>query len=297
MFEAETELIISASAQRTIGTGASISVKEILAADIPQPIKAFFRTDVDAMLAEELRTNRRTSRFQYTRLDVEHLQLQINSILVLEYVFERSEFLGRLSDAVHMLINYLVRPQWTLVGVIFEKEPTMPSPALLRMMKYFGPYEYLREVLTRYTNDQQITTFTKPEFASILRKIDGEYVKRKTGDELARVVHPMYEFFDFPMKSGSFAMPLLALIRFFGDKGISTLLNRFEQEQVEGTSEITRRKLAEILEGVRRTSGAFEIDYPGQGREREVIEPEPAVRGAHGSVQSLGGGSSRLQPG
>lgn len=273
MFERETELIISGAAQRTIGTSPSVAIKEILAADIPSPIKTFFRADVELLLAEDIGASRRDSKFNFRHPDVEHLQQQMNTILVLEYRFERVAFLERLSDSVHLLINYLIRPQWTLTSVVFEKEPTMPTPALLRMMRYFAPYDYLREIVSRYAHDKQITTFTRPEFSSILWKIDGEYMRRKSGDEAARILYPLYEFFDFPVHTGNLAMPMRALIKFFEDKGITSALLRLEGEHAQGMTDLTLPQLGEILEDVRRMSGAFEAEHLEPRVELDVMAP------------------------
>ena len=128
MFEHETELIIDAVRQRVPRGGSesnSVVLKDILAADIPHPLKTFFRADVEMVLEDELQRHRKGSRFNFHHPEVQSLQKQISSILVLHYGYPLNEFNKRLEDTVHLMINYLIRPQWSLNNVLFEKEKTI----------------------------------------------------------------------------------------------------------------------------------------------------------------------------
>jgi len=267
VLEQETERIVEAVGQRSIGAADAVALKDILAADIPQAVKTFFRSDVEAMLHEEHRAAMKRTRFNMDHPDVRSAQSQLHSAMVLHFTFSRKEYLDRLADAVHLLTNYLVRPRWTLTGVVFEKDTAITLEALKRLLLYFAPYDYLRDVLLRYSEDRNITTFTREEFSAILLKIDAAYVKRKSGAELANTLLPLYEFFDFPRNTGKNAMPLKALIRFFEDKGLTDVLTRLEGELAQGLQELPAASLGEILEDVRQTTGQFNV---------EKTEPKPA---------------------
>ncbi len=260
MLEQETDLIISTVSQRTIAGAESVFVKDILAADIPYPVKTFFRADVEAMLAEELRGYRKTSRFNYGHPEIQSLQNQIDSVLVLHYSYRRTEYLQRLDEAVHMLGNFLIRPQWTLANALFEQDETISSTKLARLLKHFGPYEYLRNLITHYVQDKHVASFTKADFSGLVSRMDGEYIRRKAGDEMARVMSPIYDFFGYPKNTGTKPFPVKGLIRYFEDKGLSSVTTRLEGEASQGKQELTLRSLGEMLEEVRRTSGAFEVE-------------------------------------
>jgi hypothetical protein len=281
MLEQETNLIISTVSQRTIAGAESVFVKDILAADIPYPIKTFFRADVEAMLAEELRNQRKASRFNYTHPEIQSLQNQIDSILVLHYSFRRTEYLQRLDEAVHMLGNFLIRPQWTLANALFENDETISSAMLARLLKHFGPYEYLRNLITHYVRDKNVASFTKADFSSLVARMDGEYIRRKAGDELARVMSPIYDFFDYPKNTGTKPFPVKALIRYFEDKGLSSVTTRLEGEASQEKQELTLRALGEMLEEVRRTSGAFEVEKWESRTDLELQTVPNAEPGIH----------------
>jgi len=261
MFKQETETIIKAITQR-IGQspGDVVAIKDILAADIPHPVKIFFRADIEAMLLSELQRHRKSSRFNFAHHEVQSLQQQINSILVLSYTLSRKEFEQRLVDAVHMMINYLIRPQWTLTSILFEKDQNISWQALISLLRYFGPYEYLRDIITHYLKEKQTASISKEEFKSLVWRVDGEYIKRKSGNELARVMSPIYDFLDYQNKTGNNSILIKALIRFFEDKGLAMVLPRLEGEIAQGKTGLTQRELGELLEDVRRTLGAFTVE-------------------------------------
>lgn len=271
VLERETEQLVDALAQRTIAQSRTISLREILASDALPAVRSFFRADVEAMLLEEYRAAVKQSRFNHDHPDVKHAQAQLDSALVMHYSFGRKEFLSRLTDAVHLLANFLVRPQWTLAGVVFEKEPAISIESLRRLLGYFAPYAYLRDVILRYAADRKLSAFTREEFTLLLWKIDGAFVRRKSGQELCDLLSPLYAFFDYPKNGGDNAVPMRALIKFFEDKGLTEVQTRLEGEMAQGLQEVTLAALAPILEDVRRTAGEFTVERT----EQKAAEPSP----------------------
>jgi hypothetical protein len=297
VLERETDQIIGVIGQKTIGQSPSISLREILASDAHPAVRAFFRADVEAMLLEEYRAAVGTSRFNHDHPDVRTAQASLNSALVMHFSFPRKEYLARLADAVRVLANYLVRPQWTLTGVVFEKEPAISLESLRRLMNYFTPYAYVKEVLFRYAGDRKISAFTKEEFSTLLWKIDAALVRRKTGQELCDILLPLFEFFDYPRTSAKNAIPVKALIRYFEDKGLTDVQTRLEGEMAQGVEGLTLEALSPILEDVRRTSGEFTAERPEQkpaaagGETLPGMAPPPGAAAGAQPVAGTGRGA------
>ena len=280
MLDQETDRVFKAASERTIAQRSSISMKELLASDVPYSVKMFFRTDVESLLLEEQRSLHEQSSFRYDHPEIQGLQQQMNSSLILHYTMSSQEFEKRLGDVVHLIANYLVRPQWTMRSVFFEKESILPTNVLLRMLKYFGAYEYLRDITKRYISDKSIASFTKDDFSHFLWRADGEYVRRKTGDELARVLTPLYEFFDYPKKSNHNEIPSKALSKYFEDKGLYFIAAQLEGENANETTALSQARLAELLEDARRSNGAFSpepLEPDTDPAAAPSIEVSPAV--------------------
>jgi hypothetical protein len=130
------------------------------------------------------------------------------------------------------------------------------------MLKYFGAYDYLRDIAIRYIRERNVASFSKKDFTHLLWKADGAYVSRKSGAELARVLLPLYEFFEYPYKSNSVRIPAQALVKFFEDKGLSSVTARLEGELQHAPAEYSQDELAQLLEDVRGDGGAFTVDLP-----------------------------------
>ncbi len=282
LFEHETEQIVATAKQRTIGNSPGIAVKDFLAADIPHPLKTYFRTYVQSLLEEELQQHHSSSRFKFDHHEVQSFQKQINSILIMQYVFEEQEFLQQLDDAVHLIINYLVRPQWTLKNFAFTKGQEISSLALVPMLRYFGPFEYLKDLIYLYIRQKHVTSFTDRDFSRTVWKLDGEFIRRKTGEELALLLKPMYEFINYPAKNEDFALPVKSLVKHYEDKGLKMVTSRLEELEARNTQDLTWPALAELLESVRAAADGFSVEptwvdeQPAQPESaQEAAPPQP----------------------
>jgi hypothetical protein len=283
MLEKETERLLTIAREQTIGRGEAIMVKDILAAEIPYPLKVFFRADVERMLREEQRMSMGNSRFSYHHREVENLLRQMNSILVMNFTFLREEFLQKLEDGVHLTLNYLLRPQWTLTNFLFNTSPSLSNTDMKMMFAYFGAYEYLKEVFFRYLEDKRIESLRLPEFQNLVWRIDAEYIRRKGGMEIARLATPIFEFLHFTPFSGArvYAIPLHGKIitRFFEDKRFPILAKSIEQycaqQNVDG---LTLEQLQFVLDETCRTNPeALHPQEPTQEVVAAKKEETPAV--------------------
>jgi hypothetical protein len=283
MLEREIERLLTIGRQQTIGKGEAISVKEILAAEIPYPLKVFFRADVDRMLSDELRRWHESSRFTHHHREVESLQRQMNSTLVLNFSFLREEFLQKMEDGVHLLVNYLLRPQWTLTNFLFNTKASIAVSDLKTMLAYFGAYEYLKAVLFRYVDEKKLETLTMNEFQHLAWRIDAEYLKRKGGIEIARLTTPVYDFIHFTPVSTSAStidrtLPTKALMKFFEDKRLRIICESLEKS---GQGELSMEQLQALLdETYRSNTDAFtpeEAFLPRQTPLEGGRSPEPVA--------------------
>ncbi len=261
MFERETETIIRKIIDRfPSDRSGAITLRDILAADIPQPIKVFFRKDVEVNLRNELQNFRSSSRFTFDHPEVNNLQDQMNVILIHSYRFPTAEFHKRLDEVVHMIINYLVRPQWTLTNVLFERDEVITAEKLPELLRLFQPYEYLQEIMGHYVKEKSISSLTRDDFRNLIWKADGEYMRRRTGIEVAGILMPLYSFFDFPENTGKNVLPIRAITKFFEDKGLLMIIPRLEGEIVQGKNELHQSELSTILDDLHHSLGSFMVE-------------------------------------
>lgn len=260
MFEKEIERLLSISVNRTIGGSEKISVKEILAAEIPLPLRTLIRIDVEQKLLDELKSKFINSRFDFSHPEVVSLQHQINSVLVLNYTFLRKEFLETVHDAIHLMLNYLIRPQWTLNNFIFDKTTQVSNEEITRALKHFNAYEYLKEIIIRIIVEKNIKLITQSEFQTLLWKCEREFIRRRDGYQLAQITSAIYDFINYGLRETKSPILTKGLIRFFDDKGLKSVTERLHKELQRNVDEISFDDLSIILEDLRREIGPFETE-------------------------------------
>lgn len=299
MLEKETERLLEIVREQTIGRGEAIAVKDVLAAEIPYPLKVFFRTDVERMLREEQRRTMEQSRFNYHHREAENLMQQLNSILVVNFTFLREEFLQKLEDGVHLILNYLLRPQWTLTNFLFNASPSVATADLKAMFTYFGAYEYLKEVFFRYVDEKRVESMRITEFESLIRRIDAEYLRRKSGLEIARLTTPIYDFLHFTPFSTTptsiLSLGTKIFVKFFEDKHFPFLARSLEQYCTQqNVSGLTLEQLQIALDATCRSHpDALQLQEPPVEPSSEVEKESPSVA-SH--TETLHGASHAMQP-
>ena len=267
MFERETDTIIQNVIEKIPPSqGGSITLKDMLAAEIPHSIKTFLHRDVEGNLLDELRRYKSNSNFNYDDPEVRNLHDHINVLLIHNYRFKATELHQRLDDVVHMMINYLIRPHWTLTNILFEHNAVISVGKVTALLRLFEPYEYLHEIIQNYVRYKNISSLTQNDFKDLIWKVDGEYMKRRTGIEAANMLLPLYKLFDFPANTGNNALPIRALIRFFEDKGLLMIIPRLEGEIVQGKNELRQSELSTILYDLHKILGPFAVEM------REIVE-------------------------
>lgn len=260
MFEKEIERLLSLAVNRTIGGSEKISVKEVLAAEIPLPLRTLIRVDVEQKLIDELKSKFVNSRFDFSHPEVVSLQHQMNSVLVLNYTFMRKEFLETVHDAIHLMLNYLIRPQWTLNNFIFDKTTQVSNEEIARALKHFHAYEYLKEIIIRIIVEKNIKLITQSEFQTLLWKCEREFIRRRDGYQLAQITSAIYDFINYGLRETKSPILTKGLIRFFDDKGLKSVTERLHKELQRNVNEISFDDLSIILEDLRREIGPFETE-------------------------------------
>lgn len=270
MYEKDIDRLNKLTIIRTIGTADRISLKEVLAAEIPLPLRNLIRVDVEQKLQDELRNNFVNSRFDFSHTEAVSLQNRMNSILVLNYSFNRHEYLELVHDAIHLLLNYLMRPQWTLRSFIFDNTTQVSSEVILKALRNFSVYEYLKDLIVRIIQEKNVKLMTMNEFQSLIWKCDREFIRRKDGYQLAQITLPVYDFINYGNRETKSTVATKGLIKYFDDKGMRKIVDRLQIELHRNVNEISFDELCILLEDMRKTYDGFEFESTSQKIPSEI---------------------------
>jgi hypothetical protein len=251
MFEKEISNFQSIVQEKTIGNAPSIALKHILESNVPQNVKIFFKAEVEALLFSERQKESRSSRFNYNQEDIGALQGQLDGLLVFHYEFSRDDFFQSLDRSVHFLFNYLCRPQWTLENFLFEETDSISIRQLEIKFRFCLDYGYYWTILKEYLSTKNKTELNRDEAVHLLRKIDGELIKSHSAVELGKMTEPFYRFITFiHVNSGNSTLhgiPIKALIYFFEDKRVRSVVQHLTKLKEQGTTLLQYEELIDIL--------------------------------------------------
>ncbi|MCX6136125.1 MAG: hypothetical protein NTV54_01335 [Ignavibacteriales bacterium] len=262
MFEQEIELLITSISRETIGDGKSVSLRRIFESKIPANVKAFFRAEVEWMLATERRSERRPLRFDYSQPEIQLLQEQIDALLINNFIFTRTDFDATLDKSIHFLFNYLCRPQWTLMSFLFETSThSISAKTVQRKLRFCRDYKYFSDIIQRYISHHGLNELKFDAMRSLLPRIDQEVMKMHTAAQIADMTVPIFEFVDFARhgnsQSADISVPTRALVYFFDDKGMNVITGTLKRRKdVDQQLQTTQADLLTILSSVHKSDPA-----------------------------------------
>jgi hypothetical protein len=230
MLEQETELILKALTERTIGAQHSIRLEQILASGIPNAIKVYLRAEVEQRLQRDLRSSP-----TFERLDdqayssVEHLMTSFLHALSPAYSFNREEFHRSLDHAVHFAENYLCRPRWTLEHFIFDEAEFIPLHEFLSKLQYFSAdYRYFGKLLEQIARRKGWIEIHVEDIRLLIARIDEEVIKHDSPSERAMIARPIFDFLLLGEDPATHPIPVQPLLVFYSDKQLRPLRDYIE---------------------------------------------------------------------
>ncbi len=279
MLERETELIIQALTEQTIGSAHSLALKDVLATSIPGSIKLYLQSEISLLMQEDLLSASHFSRLPLTTPLVRRLTNGYTQALALEYILTREEFVTLLENGVHFVENYLCRPQWTLEHFIFEKGPRVTLAELQRKFGYVCEYSYFGRLVEGFMLRRGWQDMGIDDFRSLITGIDHRIVSLHSPAELAHLTRPIYEFLLLGQDVANKPIPLSALLVFFEDKEMKPLMQYIEQIcHIRAADQLTIEQLAAII----GDSGII----PGAGRGQAGMAV-PKTKHAEAPVEPL----------
>ena len=292
MLERETELIKQIIVESTINARDAIKVNEVLAAAVPRGVKAFVLGQVTRLLEDDLRQSSRLAQITRGVAPTVTAERTLLRSLATEYVLDRNEFLKLIEDTVHFLENYLCRPQWTLMQLMFEKQPEISLQELARKFELVVDYAYYGNLVERHVRRQGWTCIRAEHFQELIARIDTEVVKQHSPRELALLTRPIYEFLLFGEVTMNRPIPLGAVLLFYDDKKATGVKEYIERIcYVRSRKQLSMNELIGIIEDLYQVETTVKIEFEKSDQEilsrNSAHEPTtPELDETHESVET-----------
>ena len=166
----------------------------------------------------------------------------------------REAILKASEKAVKLLINYTLRPKWTIVNFIFGSLDSKPSSEILKKVEVFTFYHYYLELIRSIALDSEQISVKKITIDSALESVNKDIYEKLTTDISSLKIKNLFvqvfrlKYGDNSEISLDMSVPYYFIKLYLDDKGYDDLLSRFGSE-FSDADEVELKTIIKILTG------------------------------------------------
>jgi len=166
----------------------------------------------------------------------------------------REAMLKASEKAVKLLINYTLRPKWTIVNFIFGSIDSKPSSEILKKVEVFTFYHYYLELIRSIALDSEQISVKKITVDSALESVNKDIYEKLTTDISSLKIKNLFvqvfrlKYGDNSEISLDMSVPYYFIRLYLDDKGYDDLLSRFGSE-FSDASEVELKTIIKVLTG------------------------------------------------
>ena len=224
---------------------------------MPEPVRYFLAQLVrhQSQLEAERLHRARSDWVDYEHPDMERALRAFFGAVEAHMRVPQDEWADTLHQATHHVTAYLVEPTHVLGEFVFDdRNGPLHIDQVMWRMKFFGPYGYLRDAVRAYVDQRDDDRLTRSVFETFLHRIDQRVTAEYNADRWIRLLGPLFRI--ARTATGSAAVPVSALARFFDEKGADALVDRLRATDLPPA--LGPDRLRRLLDPVTPASGRAE---------------------------------------
>jgi hypothetical protein len=223
MFEKEIKFIGDFSFNQVKSLGSSFTLDKITTAGVHPAIVQYISAELDFMIYSDRRKLLQQSYFDYAGKEIsDHFQ-KISGEIRKHKKISLDDSKKLIFQAVSFNINYLVRPRWSLIKLIFNDQPVISAEEMKMMLNYLYYYEYFKKVLNGYISKRKLVQISSTEFDILLNKIDNELINSNQHQVISNSFTSIGDFFNIGGVDKN-RLPLSAVEIFCKEKNLVDLI-------------------------------------------------------------------------
>jgi len=223
MFEKEIKFIGDFCFNQVKSLGSNFTLDKITNAGVHPAVVQYISAELEFMIYSDRRKLLQQSYFDYAGKEIsDHFQKISGEIKKYKKIsLEDSKKL--IFQAVSFNINYLVRPRWSLIKLIFNDQPVISVEEMKMMLNYLYYYEYFKKVLNGYISKRNLVQISSTEFDILLNKIDNELINSNQHQVITNSFTSIGDFFNVGGVDKN-RLPLSAVEIFCKEKNLVDLI-------------------------------------------------------------------------
>ena len=201
MFEKEIKFITDFSLEKLKSLGPYFTLDDILTTDIHPSITKYISAELSYLIFEDREKLLSSSIFDYKQPQVINLLKSADKELKKFKSISYEDIKQLVLQAVSFNTNFVVRPKWSLLKLVYNEAETKSSEELILMLDYFYFHEYLRSIITEYIEKKKILEMTKNKFGELISKIDSALIQNDIQGFIDNSLFIMLDFYSIGNKN------------------------------------------------------------------------------------------------
>ncbi len=196
MFEKEIKFIADVNLNKIKNLGSFITFEKFDGSDVHPAVKQYISAELDYLIHEDRKKLLEQSVFDYSGPETGKLFNAIAQEVKKNKKISYEDIRKLILQAVSFNINFIVRPKWSLVKLVYNDADVKTAEEIKLNLNYVYFFEYLKNILSAYLSKRKILSLSSIEFETILDKIDREVFSTDEKKMIDFSLYTMAEFFN-----------------------------------------------------------------------------------------------------
>lgn len=201
MFEKEIKFITDFSLEKLKSLGSYFTFDDILTTDIHPAITKYISAELSYLIFEDREKLLSSSVFDYSQPQVIKLLTSVDTELKKFKTISYEDIKNLVLQAVSFNANFVIRPKWSLLKLVYNEAETKSSEEVILMLDYIYFHEYLRNIITEYIEKKKLLEITKNKFEELISRIDSALIQNDIRGFIDNSLFTMLDFYSIGNKN------------------------------------------------------------------------------------------------
>jgi hypothetical protein len=220
----------------------------LLIQDLPEYIKLYFDSYITASIIQVKYQLSSNEFINFNDPEMNDVLMNLEEVLYRKFHFSLENLKKIITKATELYLNFLIRPQFTLLNFLFRDELTVQLSTIQERMKYFTPNIHyitslnlkLQEIIFESGN----INFERYKFRKLLFSLENENRKNLNAEDILDWFLPLFEFMGYEQQK----IPISSVLLYLDDTGL-TGLKHFVQNYINNREEflVSKEEILNLL--------------------------------------------------
>ena len=177
MFEKEIKFITAFNLNKIKKLGSFFTIENAKSANVHPAVVQYISAELDYMIHLDRKRLLQKSVFDYSGTDVAKLFSKIGDEIKKQKLLPLEEVEKMVQQAVMFNVNFVLRPNWTLMKFIYDGDELRSTEELKLLLNYTYFYPYMKEIINQILDKRKAINISSYEFKELLEGLQKELVE------------------------------------------------------------------------------------------------------------------------